>query len=317
MARITTLIPTYRRPALLRRALNSVLAQTFTDFEVQVWDNASGDSTHAVVEEFMRRDSRVRYLCHPENVGMSPNHRIAAESVKTPLFNFLSDDDMLLPEFFATAVKALERNPAAQFFIGLLLFANDDGAALMAPLFPWRSGLYPPSALTRLANAQTWMSMMFRSNVYSEVGGFDQRLDNAGDVDFLLRVLVKYSCVIDKTPCAVFSLHSGSNSTAGPRVNLARDVLLTIGNVQRSSSIAAGVQKRIVEDLTRSYIRLGLEAADLGQREAVMEVSRDLSGTLDRPIVGMLMRVMAGRSISSALLKTTFRTLEGLRNRRR
>jgi len=52
---ITTVIPTYRRPAMLRRAIRSVLSQTFPDFRLCVYDNASGDETAVVVEEFRKK----------------------------------------------------------------------------------------------------------------------------------------------------------------------------------------------------------------------------------------------------------------------
>ena len=70
---ITTVIPTYRRPKLLRRAIESVLAQTYPHLTVTVFDNASGDETEEVVGELARRNPRVRYHCHPETIGASAN----------------------------------------------------------------------------------------------------------------------------------------------------------------------------------------------------------------------------------------------------
>ena len=66
---ITTIIPTYRRPHLLRRAIQGVLNQTYSDFQVCVYDNASGDETAQVVAEFAARDNRVKYHCHSQNIG--------------------------------------------------------------------------------------------------------------------------------------------------------------------------------------------------------------------------------------------------------
>ena len=66
---ITTIIPTYRRPKLLRRAIMSVLNQTSPHFQICVYDNASGDETAAVVAEFSKNDPRVKYHCHTENIG--------------------------------------------------------------------------------------------------------------------------------------------------------------------------------------------------------------------------------------------------------
>src|SRR5271168_4302039 len=94
---ITTIIPTYRRPRLLPRAITSVLKQTYPHFEVHVYDNASGDETRQVVESIAATDPRVKYHCHESNIGLVANFAYGMERVTTPLFNLLSDDDLVFP----------------------------------------------------------------------------------------------------------------------------------------------------------------------------------------------------------------------------
>ncbi len=60
MAQITTVIPTYRRPKLLKRAILSVLRQSYKDLQVHVYDNASDDTTEQVVADLASADSRVK-----------------------------------------------------------------------------------------------------------------------------------------------------------------------------------------------------------------------------------------------------------------
>jgi glycosyltransferase involved in cell wall biosynthesis len=92
---ITTIIPTYRRPKLLRRAIKSVLNQTYPHFQVCVYDNASWDETADVVAEIAKKDARVKYHCHAENIGAIRNFNYGMVHVNTPFFSFLSDDDIL------------------------------------------------------------------------------------------------------------------------------------------------------------------------------------------------------------------------------
>ena len=66
---ITTIIPTYQRPKLLRRAIKSVLNQTYPHFQVCVYDNASGDETEAIVQEFIAKDSCIQYFRQEKNWG--------------------------------------------------------------------------------------------------------------------------------------------------------------------------------------------------------------------------------------------------------
>src|ERR1039458_5172442 len=116
-AQITTVIPTYRRPRPLARAIQSVLCQSYPHFEVHVYDNASGDETPEVVAQFAARDPRVKYHVHPRNIGMMENFAYGISHVETPFFSILSDDDFLLPGFFERAMSALEDYPEAMFFL--------------------------------------------------------------------------------------------------------------------------------------------------------------------------------------------------------
>ena len=83
--KITALIPTYRRPHYLRRAILSVLQQTYTDLQVSIFDNASGDTTAEVVTKLGENDARIKYHCHQANIGSLKNFKYAFNSVTTPL----------------------------------------------------------------------------------------------------------------------------------------------------------------------------------------------------------------------------------------
>ncbi len=113
---VTTVIPKFRRPRLLKRAIRSALNQTRSELIVSVFDNASGDETPHVIADFMKRDSRVRYFRQPENIGAFRNFEYGMRQVSTPYFSFLSDDDLLVPGLYQEAIEALERESSAMFF---------------------------------------------------------------------------------------------------------------------------------------------------------------------------------------------------------
>src|SRR5438270_13954439 len=103
---ITTIIPTHRRPAMLRRAIASALGQTLRPVHVCVYDNAGDLENAAVVAGF--NDPRVEYFRHPQDLGAYANFQFGLSRVRTRFFSFLADDDLLLPDFYATAVAALD-----------------------------------------------------------------------------------------------------------------------------------------------------------------------------------------------------------------
>lgn len=230
--RICTIVPTYRRPALLRRALESVLVQTYPHFEVRVYDNASGDETAEVVHELAGKDSRIRYKCHPENLGMVANFNYGLGEVDTPLFNLLSDDDVLLPRFFETALRWLARYPEAMAFAGGVLWRDLEGRPLRAPAKDWPPGLYqPPAVLLSMLQlgVPLWTGMLLRAEVLKTLGGLDAQVA-ASDLDFELRLAARFPLVVAADPCACFTVHPGSSTRNIPPGEIRR----VLAHVERS-----------------------------------------------------------------------------------
>lgn len=104
-------IPTYRRPALLQRALGSAQAQTHTHLEIIVSDNASGDETAAICRAAAAEDSRVRYLCHPSNIGPTANFNGLFAACAGEFVMMLADDDWLEPAYVEQCLKVLLVRP--------------------------------------------------------------------------------------------------------------------------------------------------------------------------------------------------------------
>ena len=99
---ITILVPTYNRPELLPRALESARIQTFRDLEILVLDDAGPSATRAAVEPFAR-DYRFRYVRNPQNLGIAGNWRRGFEEARGDYVLILHDDDELEP----TAIERL------------------------------------------------------------------------------------------------------------------------------------------------------------------------------------------------------------------
>lgn len=137
---------------MLARAIRSALAQTFKHIKVFVVDNASGDHTEQVALSFVRKDSRVVYHRHDGNIGMNENFLYGMTHVSTPYFSFLSDDDVLLPEFYETAYSEFRRFPSAIFTALRVLQVTDDGRLLNDYLSKWdRHGFFcPPEGCYRV-----------------------------------------------------------------------------------------------------------------------------------------------------------------------
>jgi hypothetical protein len=210
---ISTLIPTYRRPRLLRRAIRSVLAQTFSDLQVCVYDNNSGDETAAVVQEFAAADSRVKYFCHAQNIGLVENSVQAINRVETPYFSFLSDDDILLPDFYRAAMRGFEKSPVPAFSALLTLFVDDQCRTCRRQVLGWKAGIYPPPEGLKAFlkyGFLTWTAMVFQREIIKSLGPLDSRLGENTDTDFVLRTAARFPFVVCDQVGAVVMRHRGS-----------------------------------------------------------------------------------------------------------
>ncbi|MEM7262754.1 MAG: glycosyltransferase family A protein [Planctomycetota bacterium] len=106
-------MPVYNGADLIELALDSLLAQTFEDFEVVVVDNASTDDTVAIVQRYAERDPRVRLHVNESNIGAAPNFDRAFELARGDLFKWAAHDDIMAPEFLARCVEALDADTSA------------------------------------------------------------------------------------------------------------------------------------------------------------------------------------------------------------
>ncbi len=90
---VTIGMPVYNGAKYIREALDSLLAQTFTDFELIISDNASTDDTQAICEEYALRDNRIRYVRQGENQGALANFQFVLDQARGKYFMWSAADD--------------------------------------------------------------------------------------------------------------------------------------------------------------------------------------------------------------------------------
>lgn len=106
-------LPVFRGERFIAEAIESVLAQTYTEFELIILDNASDDGTAAICERYAARDGRIAYQRNNATIGVSDNHNRVFRMASGEYFRWLAHDDRMAPECVARCVAALEADPAA------------------------------------------------------------------------------------------------------------------------------------------------------------------------------------------------------------
>jgi len=111
MPKLSIGIPVFNGQEFLPELLDSLLTQTFGDFEILICDNASSDRTPQICCEYERHDSRIRCIRNERNLGAIANYNRVFELSMAPLFKWAAHDDLYHEAYLDTCVRLLEENP--------------------------------------------------------------------------------------------------------------------------------------------------------------------------------------------------------------
>jgi glycosyltransferase involved in cell wall biosynthesis len=197
MAKVTVCIPTYNRQDLLPFAIDSVLAQSLTNWQLIVCDDGSTDGTPKVMDRYSQ-DSRIIYNRHPHNIGKSNNMRSGFTAATGEYFIKFDDDDRLEPEFLAKTTAILDREPTVDF-VGtdhwLIDLQNQrQPEATDCNSQRWGRATLPPGPVANLLKVvfvnQSFQvgATLFRLRSLQEVDFMRPNLGNCEDNDLFVRL---------------------------------------------------------------------------------------------------------------------------------
>jgi glycosyltransferase involved in cell wall biosynthesis len=123
-------MPVYNGERFIREALDSILAQTFTDFELIISDNASTDATHAICADYAARDPRIRYVRNERNMGASYNYNRVTELSRGKYIRHAACDDVLAPTNIERCVEVMEADDGVALCYPQMSRINERGEAI-------------------------------------------------------------------------------------------------------------------------------------------------------------------------------------------
>jgi glycosyltransferase involved in cell wall biosynthesis len=217
--RVSVVIPTWERGRWLRRALDSVFAQTEADFEVLVIDDGSPTN---VTEEVVTAcgDSRVRYQKLPEHRGVAAARNAGLRSATAKYVAFLDDDDEWLPEKLERQIAVIEACDTAVGAVYTARFSIDERTRQISTM-RFATGFRPEAA-----NVVTTSSIVVRRDCFSRVGMFDERFEAGSDYEMWIRLALHYEFVYIDVPLVKYYIHTNSLSAAYGKKRRAAELLL-------------------------------------------------------------------------------------------
>jgi len=129
-SRVSIGVPVYNGEQYLAATLDSLLAQTFGDFELIICDNASVDGTAAIASAYAARDRRVRHVRNDRNLGSTRNYNRAFHLAGGEYFRWFAADDLAAPESLARCVELLDAEPAAALAYPRTRLIDEQGHAI-------------------------------------------------------------------------------------------------------------------------------------------------------------------------------------------
>jgi glycosyltransferase involved in cell wall biosynthesis len=201
---ISIIIPTCDRVHLLNRAIESVLGQSFTDFEIIVVDDHSEDCT----VEFLKgiHDKRIRYIARPERGGGSAARNTGVAAANGEYLAFLDDDDAWHGSKLQRQLELMQQRPGVGLvYTGAIQIYQDNGR-IFRTFVPQHRGDIFKNLLARNVIGTT-SSIMVRRQALDEVGAFDEAFPSCQDWDLYLRLAKHWQIDFIGEPLVDFFLH--------------------------------------------------------------------------------------------------------------
>jgi peptidoglycan/xylan/chitin deacetylase (PgdA/CDA1 family)/GT2 family glycosyltransferase/SAM-dependent methyltransferase len=289
---VSVVVPAFDREATLPRTLDSLIAQTCTDWEAIVVDDGSRDGTAAVVERYAARDPRIR-LWRQANAGVSRARNAGIELARAPWLFFLDADDWIVPTAFESLLAAIANEPDAGLVYGGYVRVDEAGRELRRGLHRQEDDYFPVFACTCAISIH---SCVVRTEVVRRAGGFDASLVTCEDWDLWQRV-ARLGTRFVRIPeyVAYYRMRRGSASGDGWR--MLRDGLHVIERGHdadpRIATLAPAREplSRISRDSARTYFTTyaaGLEIAAGGDPTTLLDALDERpSGDVDASGVAM------------------------------
>lgn len=237
--RVSMVMPVHNGARWLAEAINSVMAQDFSDFELILVNDASRDESPAIMAEAATRDARIRLVDLKTNVGLPAalNHGFAV--ARGAMHSWTSDDNLLRPQMLRRLVATLDAHAEADIVHADFSLIDEAGVEL------GRSRVGPIERL--LYGNNIGACFLYRAHVTEALGGYDTQLFGVEDYDFWLRAAQRFQFAALHEDLYIYRKHGGS---------------LTSQRAEQIQALTAEIVERALPDTlsprSRSEILLGL-----------------------------------------------------------
>jgi glycosyltransferase involved in cell wall biosynthesis len=220
---VSVLMTAYNREKYIAQAIESVLASTYSNFELIIVDDCSADNTLKIAETFQRQDARIKLFKNDMNLGDYPNRNKAASYAVGKYLKYLDSDDLIYPHGLEIFVSAMEKYPEAALGVGSNTLQKADP-------FPFQ---IPSAEVLRNHFFETGIlntgptGVIIRREAFQKIGGFTGKR-MVGDTELWFNLACHYDIVITQPSLVYWRQHDGQEFFDGVRSGLYTEMTLDL-----------------------------------------------------------------------------------------
>lgn len=207
---ISVLMPVYNSEKYLAEAIESVLNQSYTNFEFLIFDDGSTDSSKDIIKEYSKKDSRIKSFFFKENQGYVIHLNQGLEIANGKYIARMDSDDICLPNRFKIQIEYLESHPEIWVLGSSSIIINDQGEEMgKSKRFNNPDELY---FMSFFINPLSHPTVFFRKKEIKSIGGYNEKKQPSEDFDLWTRVLNKGKIANIEQPLLKYREHDSSIS---------------------------------------------------------------------------------------------------------
>lgn len=207
---VSVIMPAYNAEKYIARAIESILNQTLSDFELIIIEDASSDHTSKIVNKYSKIDKRIRVINHKRNLQIAQSLNEGVELSRSNIVARMDADDISLPERLELQYKYLKSHPKVAVLGANILIIDDRGNIISKREYP-ESDKDLKSVMFRYSPFAHPV-VMFRKNVFKEFGGYDVFKVPCEDIDLWFKIGSKYTFATVPEFVMKYTIIKNSNS---------------------------------------------------------------------------------------------------------
>ena len=271
MIEISVIVPVYNKSKYLSAMLDSVLKQSFSDYEVILIDDGSTDDSGKIADEYSQNDSRIQ-VYHIENGGVSHARNVGLDMAKGEYITFIDADDTVAENYLENLYTCMTSNKTDLVISGILK-ADDQGNTLKEIHVPYKGTKSVEGIINEFASVQHdtgiygfCVAKIFRKQLAEDLR-FDEEINLAEDFDFYLRLYDKISTIYFDDQCLYYYLQNADNSSAlvsDRQIDYLSQLLIQLRfkDFLESHFAYQGENKSIIENKITTYCYYAIRYAD-------------------------------------------------------